>query len=100
MLPVMVIGDVAPPVGQGRLAWITPAFAISMIASAAISCIVSGLTGESESVSSLGGVPTTAAISTAYLTSCPNWMPGPCTGLVVFERAWRYMCIAIISFEI
>jgi hypothetical protein len=72
MLPVMVIGDVAPPVGQGRLAWITPYFAISMIASAAMSCMVNGLTGESERVSSSGFVPTTAAISTAKRTSCPN----------------------------
>ena len=71
-LPVMVIGDVAPPVGAGRLAQITPAFAISTIAAAAGSWIVNGLTGERESVSSLAGVPITCAISTAYFTSSAN----------------------------
>jgi hypothetical protein len=54
------------------LAQITPAFAISTIAAAAGSWMVNGLTGESERVNSSGGVPTTAAISTAYFTSSAN----------------------------
>ncbi len=50
-LPAMVIGDVAPPMGQGSVANVIPASAILMTASASWSGIVSGLTGDSEKMS-------------------------------------------------